>query len=54
VADAAEENVELDIAREGLATLESEGAEGRGLVEGGEGFGLSQGSPFKGRGGETA
>ena len=46
MADPAEENIELDVAGEGLAALEREGAEGGRLVEGGEGFGLSQGNPL--------
>jgi hypothetical protein len=52
VTDPANQNVELDIGGEGFAALQRERAEGRGIVEGGEGFGLRQeGDPFRGRGG---
>jgi hypothetical protein len=53
MADAAEEHVELHITGERLAALESEGTEGGRFVEGGEGFGLSQGNPLKGLSGRN-
>jgi hypothetical protein len=51
MADAAEEDVELDVAGEGLAAFERERPERRGLVERGKGFGLSQGESFQKGGG---
>jgi hypothetical protein len=41
VADAAEKNVDLDVPRPRLATIEAEGAERRSPVEGGIGKGFA-------------
>jgi hypothetical protein len=55
VTDTAEKDFELDIARTRLSAFEDKRLQRGRLVEGGEGFGLGHGGPFKGepKGGTT-